>query len=227
MGRAYVYVFGGCLERSVKSFRQLFNVYTNPEKLAFTGFSGAEYSFDLSGIYEGAEVFIESKGYRDSPGILDGYREFLAKAYCTSVQIARHRRDHFWFITNTPFGSSIGHRLWSPEFIADSLRRLKQSKETEIIGEAKIDDDHVWSLSQRIGVGIFTNSFIKIMGILYCFQPGDTLWSVTKLLHGGTIPISHFEPIMSKVRHMNDIQDPNLIRSGQRLHLPWYGIEEY
>lgn len=57
-GRAYVYVFGGCLERAIKGFRQAFNVYLNPEKVTFTGFSGASYSFDLSGIYEGAEVTV-------------------------------------------------------------------------------------------------------------------------------------------------------------------------
>ena len=43
-GRAYVYVFGGCLERAIKGFRQIFNGYENPEKVAFTGLSGTEYS---------------------------------------------------------------------------------------------------------------------------------------------------------------------------------------
>jgi len=225
-GRAYVYVFGGCLERAIKGFRQVFTVYTNPEKLTFTGFSGAEYSFDLSGIYEAAEVFVESKGYQDGSGILDGYKEFLAKAYCTAVQMARHRRDHFWFVTNVPFGSSIGHRLWSAEFIAESLRASRPPKAATIMGGATIDDGHVRSLSQRIAVGIFTDSFVKVMGTLYRFQPGDTLWSATKLIHGGRIPLPQFEPIMAKVQYMNDNQDPNRIRSGQRLHLPWFGIRE-
>ena len=225
-GRAYVYVFGGCLERAVSGFRQLFNVYTNPEKLAFTGFSGGEYSFDLSGLYEGAEVFVESKGYGDSSGLLDGYKEFLAKAYCTSVQIARHRRDHFWFVTNVPFGSSVGHRLWSAEFIAESLRASRPPKAAAIIGGAQIDDGHVRSLTQRIAVGIFTDSFIKVMGTLYRFQPGDTLWSATKLIHGGRIPLPQFAPIETKVQSMNNNQDPNRIRSGQRLHLPWFGIRD-
>ncbi len=198
----------------------------NPEKLTFTSFSGAEYSFDLSGVLEGAEVFIESKGHRDGSGILDGYKEFLAKAYCTSVQIARHRQDHFWFVTNVPFGSSLGGRLWSSEFIADSLRNSKSPKAATIIGAAPIDEDHVRSLSQRIAVGIFTDSFIKVMGITYRVQPGDTLWSITKLIHGGRVPTTRFEPIAVKVRLMNNGQDPNKIRSGQRLHLPWFGIRD-
>jgi hypothetical protein len=225
-GRAYVYIFSGCLERAVKGFRQYFNVYMNPEKLSFTGFSGAPYSFDLCGVYEGAEVFIESKGYRDSSGILDGYKEFLAKAYCTSVQIARHRRDHFWFVTNVPFGSSLGRQLWSSDFIAESLRGSKPPKAATIIGGAQIDEGHVRSLSGKIAVGIFTDSFIRVMGTLYRFQPGDTLWSATKLIHGGRIPLPQFEPIETQVRYMNDLQDPNRIRSGQRLHLPWYGIRD-
>ncbi len=225
-GRAYVYVFGGCLERAVKGFQQVFNVYQNPEKLTFAGFSGAEYSFDLSGLYEGAEVFVESKGYRDGSGILDGYKEFLAKAYCTSVQNMRHRNDHFWFVTNVSFGSSIGRRLWSPEFIADSLGGSKSPKAAMIIGSAPIDEGHVRSLSQRIAIGIFTDSFIKVMGVLYHFQPGDTLWSATKLIHGGRMPLPYFDPIVTSVQRMNNNQDPNRIRYGQRLHLPWFGIRD-
>ncbi len=197
VGRAYVYVFGGCLERAVKGFRQTFNVYMNPEKLTFNGFSGTEYSFDISGLYESAEVFVESKGYRDSSGLLEGYKEFLAKAYCTSVQIARHERDHFWFVTNLSFGSSFGRRLWSPDFISDSLRGSKPPRSAAIIGGAQIDEGHVRSLSQRVAVGIFTDSFIRVMGVLYRFQPGDTLWSATKLIHGGSIPLPRFEPCPS------------------------------
>lgn len=221
-----MYVFGGCLERAVKGFRQIFNVYTSPEKMMFTGFSGASYSFDLSGVYDGAEVFVESKGYRDSSGILDGYKEFLAKAYCTSVQVARHQRDHFWFVTNVSFGSSLGRRLWSPEFISESLSSSKPPRAAVIVGGAPIDYDHVRSLSRRIAVGIFTDSFIRVMGTLYRFSPGDTLWSATKLIHGGRIPLPQFEPIVTRVQYMNDIRDPDRIRSGQRLHLPWFGIRE-
>lgn len=225
-GRAYVHVFGGCLERAVIGFRQVFNVYANPEKVTFNGLSGAQYSFDLSGLYASNEVFIESKGYRDGSGLLDSYREFLAKAYCTSVQMVRHWRDYFWFVTNVQIGSSQGQRLWSPEFIGDSLRGSRPPKAGAIIGGAHIDDDHVRSLSQKVAVGRFTDSFMKVMGTLYCFQPGDTLWSATKLIHGGRIPLPQFEPIMTRVQYMNDNQDPNRIRSGQRLHLPWFGIRE-
>jgi hypothetical protein len=226
IGRAYVYVFSGCLERAVKGFRQTFDVYAQPEKLTFTGFSGASYSFDVSGMYEGREVFIESKGYRDGSGILDAYKEFLAKAYCASVQIARHRKDHFWFVTNVPFGTSLGRRLWSPEFMSEALRGAKPPAAAAIIGGALIDEAHVRSLSHRIAVGIFTDSFIRVMGTLYRFRPGDTLWSATKLIHGGRIPLARFEPIAVKVQYMNDLRDPNRIRSGQRLLLPWFGMQE-
>jgi len=226
IGRGYVYVFSGCLERAVRGFRQTFDVYAQPEKVAFTGFSGASYSFDVSGMYDGREVFIESKGYRDGTGILDAYKEFLAKAYCASVQIARHRNDHFWFVTNVPFGSSLGRRLGSVEFISEALRRVRPPKADTIFGGALVDEAHVRSLSQRIAVGIFTDSFIRVMGTLYTFRPGDTLWSATKLIHGGRMPLPQFAPIAAKVQYMNDLRDPNRIRSGQRLLLPWFGMVE-
>jgi hypothetical protein len=62
------------------------------------------------------------------------------------------------------------------------------------------------------------------MGTLYRFRPGDTLWSVTKLIHGGRIPTAQFEPIITHVRQMNNIPDPNKIRSGQQVNMPWLGI---
>jgi hypothetical protein len=210
----------------VKAFRQNFDVYTSPDKLSFTGFSGSPYSFDLSGVYEGVEVFVECKGYRDATGILDGYREFLAKAYCTSVQATRHQRDLFWFATNVPFGSSIGRRLCSADFIRESLSTAKPERANALLNGAHIDTGHVESLSRRVAVAIFTDSFVKVMGTLYRFRRGDTLWSVVKLIHGGRIPLSHFEPISASVRLMNDLDDPNRIRAGLRLHLPWFGIRD-
>ncbi len=224
IGRAYVHIFIGCLERAVRGFRQTFDVYAQPEKLTFAGFSGAPYSFDVSGLNEGREVFVESKGYRDASGILDAYKEFLAKAYCASVQIERHRHDHFWFVTNVPFGSSLGRRLSSPEFVSEALRSTRPPAAAAIIGGATIDENHVRSLSERIAVAIFTDSFVRVMGTLYRFRQGDTLWSVTKLIHGGRMPLPHFDPIVARVKRMNDLQDPNRIRSGQRLHLPWFGV---
>lgn len=225
-GRSYVYVFGGCLERAVTGFKTTFDVYTSPDKLTFKGFSGMQYSFDLSGVYNNdVEVFVECKGYRDGSGLLDGYREFLLKAYCTSVQAVRHQRDLFWFVTNVSFGSSLGRCLCTPDFIGKTLSISKPPQAEKIIGDAPIDDDHIRSLSQRIAIAIFTDSFIKVMGTLYRFRTGDNLWSAIKLIHGGQIPLSHFEPIVAKVQCMNDLHNPDHIRSGQQLHLPWYGIQ--
>lgn len=201
-----------------------FDVYTNADKLTFTGFSGAEYSFDLCGVHGSAEVFVECKGYRDDSGILNGYREFIVKAYCTSVQAARHQKDLFWFVTNVGFGSSFGRLLCTPKFVREALTDMKPPRGASIIGDAHVDDDHVRSLSQRIAIAVFTDSFVRVMGTLYRFRPGDTLWSVTKLIHGGCIPLPQFEPIVASVKCMNDLDDPDKIRAGQRLRLPWFGI---
>ena len=91
---------------------------------------------------------------------------------------------------------------------------------------ASVDEGHVRSLSRRIAVAIFTDSFVRVMGTLYRFRPGDTLWSATKLIHGGLIPLPQFEPIVANVKYMNNLDDPNRIRSGQRLHLPWFGMRD-
>src|ERR1700761_5196538 len=134
LGRAYVQIFGGCLERTVKGFRQVFDVYKSPEKLTFKGFSGTKYSFDLQGYYQNSEVFVESKGYQDGSGLMEAYKEFFAKAYCTSVLMEQHQRDHFWFVTNVPFGSSFGRRLWSFDFILESLCNSATPRVASIIG---------------------------------------------------------------------------------------------
>lgn len=211
----------------MRDFKPVFDIYTTPEKLSFTGFAGAPYSFDLSGYVPGAEVLIESKGYKSGDTLLDAYKEFLAKAYCTSVQHMRHRRDQFWFTTNVPFGSTVGRRLVHPTFVSDSLRANKPAAAAAILSGATIDEAHIRSLAPRLAIGIFTDSFIKVMGTLYRFQPGDTLWKATKLLHGGRIPVPHFDAVSARVMQMNDLKDANRIRSGQRLHLPWFGIPEY
>jgi hypothetical protein len=226
-GRSYVFVFGGCLERTIKRFSLSFDVYNAPDKVSFHGLSdGTEYSFDLSGTYEGSEVFVECKGYNDGANLLDEYREFLAKAYCTSIQYQRHRKDLFWFVTNVPFGTSFGRGLWSLEFISEALRSRQTLESKRILGGAEIDAAHVRSLADRVAVGIFTDSFIKVMGTQYRFRPGDTLWSVTKLLHGGRMPLPHFGPIELRVQDMNNLSSPNLIRSGKRIQMPWFGIPE-
>jgi hypothetical protein len=226
-GRSYVFVFGGCLERTIKRFSLNFDVYSSPDKVSFNGLTdGSQYSFDLSGVYEAAEVFVECKGYKDGANLLEEYKTFLAKAYCTSVQFQRHRRDLFWFVTNVPFGTSLGRRLWSSEFIGEALRTRQTSETKDILGGAKIDSAFVRSLAERVAVGIFTDSFIKVMGTQYRFRPGDTLWSVTKLLHGGRMPLTHFGPIEAKVQHMNNLSNPNLIRSGKRIQMPWFGMPE-
>lgn len=227
IGRAYVFVLSGCLQRAVKNFKPFFDVYEAPEKLSFKGFSGAPYSFDLSGYHHGVEVFVESKGYKDGNTLLDAYREFLAKAYCTTVQFARHQRDRFWFVTNVPFGSSVGRNLVDSNFVSASLRAERPAASAAILGDAVIDDRHVRSLASRLAIGIFTDSFIKVMGLFYRVRPGDSLWSAMKLLHGGRIPTPQFDVLTAQVASMNDLKDPNKIRSGQRLHMPWFGFSDY
>jgi hypothetical protein len=113
------------------------------------------------------------------------------------------------------------------EFVGNSLRSDKSPGGAAILGNAVIDDGHVRSLASRLAIGIFTDSFIKVMGTLYQFRPGESLWSATKLLHGGRIPLPQFDPVVARIVSMNDLRNPDHIRSGQRLHLPWFGISDY
>jgi hypothetical protein len=113
------------------------------------------------------------------------------------------------------------------KFIGEALRVQKSAGAAAILGDAAIDDAHVRSLASRLAIGIFTDSFIKVMGTSYRVQPGDTLWSATKLLHGGRIPLPQFDSVVAQVVGLNNLKDPNRIRSGQRLHMPWFGISDY
>jgi hypothetical protein len=226
IGRAYVHVFAGCLERILEGFQCIFNVYGNPDKLEFHGISGAPFSFDMLGLFiDRAEVFIESKAYNVGSGLLDDYRTFLAKAYSARVLHPRYRNDFFWFVTNVPFGSSEGRQLWSADFISKALRGSKSKDGALLLGEAPIDEQHVRALSEQITVAILTDSFIKVAGVSYRMRQGENLWKVIKLIHGGVMPQLRYAPIVEAVQRMNHLSDPNRIRSGEPLHLPWFGME--
>jgi len=226
IGYAYCKVLVGCLERTIKHFRQTFFIYDAPEKLTFSGTSQATFSFDASGVFSypghNCEAWIEAKGHKDGTKVYEGFKEFLAKSYVTTVLNARNSADFFWFVTNVPFGSTIGRNLTSHEFISKILTTEKNSSVENIIGSLPIDPDHVKDLSRRVAVGIFTDSYIQIMGVSYLVQPGDNVWKIIKTLHGNRMP--SFAPIPDLVARLNGLENPNKIRSGSRLHFPWYGI---
>lgn len=216
----------GCLERTIKQFKQTFFVYDAPKKLTFNGTSKATFSFDATGVFSHpenkCEAWIEAKGHKDGTKVYDGYKDFLAKSYVTTVLNARNSGDLFWFVTNVSFGTTIGRNLTSPEFIQKVLTTERNSATEDIIGSLPIDPDHVKGLASRVAVGIFTDSYIRVMGVSYLVQPGDNVWKITKILHGNRLP--QFAPIPDLVAQLNNLKDPNKIRSGSRLHIPWYGI---
>jgi len=223
IGRAYLYVLIGCLERAVRHFEKLFDVLSSPEKVAFTGLAGTNFSFDAVGRFSDpiqlAEVFIESKGYADGSGLYEHYKEFIAKAYSVSVAHPRHRRDLFWFVTNVPFAPAIGARLAAPETVRAALTNERNERVRKILGDAPIDREHIRLLANRLAVCIFPDSFIRWMGI-----SGDNLWGIIKLMHAGRIPTVTFTEVSALVARLNNIEDVDRIRSGRRLYLPWYGI---
>jgi hypothetical protein len=171
-------------------------------------------------------VFIESKGYGSGGGLLGQYKEFVAKSYAISVMYERHHQDYFWFATNTPFGSSVGIRLTSPNYIQTILTTESTPPIRSILGPLTVDEGHVRRLSQLISVGIFPDSFIRRMGIIYLVKPGENLWHIINSIHAYP-EFSAFDPIASLVAELNrdQISSPDMIFPGQHLHLPWYGID--
>lgn len=226
VGRAYALVLIGCLENTVQYFNQLFDVYTSPDKLTFSEVPGVDFSFDGSGVYRHpshrCEVFVECKGYGKGDGLTGAYREFLAKAYVASTIYQRHRSDYFWFVTNVPFGSSFGIDLTSPDFIYSALTEGNE-KVKLVLGGLPVDWGHVTLLSELVSVGIFTDSFIRRMGISYLVQPGENLYRIMKLIHANR-KFTFFDEIASLVGSLNGGVDPDFVKDGQRLRLPWYGI---
>jgi hypothetical protein len=229
IGRAYVQVLVGCLERSVKWFRRACDVSTAPDKLAFDAPSGASYSFDVLGWYNhplyAREVLLECKGHKDGSKVFEGYKEFLAKSYVTSVNYRRHTRDLFWFVTNVAFGCSIGRKITSREFVYSVLTKDRNEQVSSILGSSHVEDDFVRDLSNRLSICIFPDSFIRRMGVEYLVKNGENVWSIIKSIHAGKVPVPRFEPVAQQVANLNNLQSADRIVAGRRLHVPWYGIE--
>jgi hypothetical protein len=228
IGQAYQYVFIGALETSIRPFENKFYVHTNPEKTSFKGRGGKGYSFDFNGDYYHpwmhAEVFGECKGYTKGTNLLEEFRGFLAKAYVTSIDHERHRRDLFWFVTNVPFACSEGSGIRNYDFVSSTLRGMKGAGVKEILGAGHVDDAAVRSLVERLGVFILTDSFLKNTDISYKVMPGESLWVILKKLHGGQSPKT-FGAIANHIASKNELRSPDHITSGKRIHLPWLGID--
>jgi hypothetical protein len=227
IGRTYQYVFIGALETSIRHFENKFHVHTNPEKTSFKSRTGKAYSFDFNGVlnhpWACAEVFGECKGYSKGKNLLGEFRSFLAKAYVTSVDYERHRRDHFWFVTNVPFACTEGSGIRSYDFINLTLKDPQNVEVKEIVGEGHIDAGVVRDLVTRLGVFILTDSFLKNTEISYKVADGESLWVILKKLHAGHAP-SAFQYVARQIASRNDLPSPDRVVSGKRIRIPWNGI---
>jgi hypothetical protein len=229
IGRAYQYVFIGALEANIRYFQNKFNVHEQPEKTSFTSRTGKGYSFDFNGSYfhpmAVAEVFGECKGYSKGGGLLSEFKSFLAKAYVTSVDNARHRQDYFWFVTNVPFACTEGSAIRSYEFVNTTLRDKNSEQVTEILGKGQVDDNLVRSLADRVGVFILTDSYLMNTDILYTVESGESLWVILKKIHAGTAPRG-FGSVAKHIASRNRLRSPDHIVSGQKLRMSWCGINK-
>jgi LysM domain len=227
IGRAYQYVFIGALQASIPGFQNNFFVHTEPDKTSFTTRTGKQYSFDFSGVYSdplvGREVLGECKGYSKAAGLLAEFRSFIAKAYVTSTDYTRHRNDYFWFVTNVPFACSEGSGIRNQEFIRATLEDRHNAEVKEILGDGHVDNNLVWSLAERIGVFILTDSFLMNTELSYKVEYGDSLWTILKKLYAGRAP-GGFGSIARDIAYKNRLRSPDHLISGQRIRLSWRGI---
>jgi hypothetical protein len=226
IGQAYQYVFVGALEHSIKYFKNQFHVHESPEKLTFKGRSGDSFSFDFSGVYRhpwlACEVFGESKGYSRGGSLLWEFKLFIAKAYVTSIDHSRHRNDLFWFVTNVPFACSEGRDLLSTEFFSKALTD-PDPEIRRIVGNPDLDPAFIHQFVGRVSAFVLTDSFLQQTDICYKVRPGDTLWSILKLLHAGQAP-SGFRSKAQTIARYNDLLSPDKIKSGKVLRLNWSGL---
>jgi hypothetical protein len=227
IGHAYQLAFVGALEASIKSFKCLYDVRTEPEKVSFKGRDGESFSFDFAGIvhqpFKSVEVFGESKGYTESNKLISDYKTFLIKSYVVSADHDRHRNDYFWFVTNVPFACSHPSGIKRFDFVKKTLMDA-QSKDRNILGAGDLDDEKIEAMVSRLGVFILTDSFLTQTDILYQVKAGDSLWAILKKLHGGSVPPT-FQSITNDIARRNQLQSPDLIRSDSVLKLRWFGIQ--
>lgn len=227
IGRAYQCVFIGALEASMRGFENKFDVQNEPEKMSFKARTGKQYSFDFSGMYnqqwQRSEVLGECKGYSKAGALLAEFRSFLAKAYVTSTDYTRHRNDCFWFVTNVPFGCSEGSGIRNYEFIRATLTDMTKPEVREVVGDSHVDTNLIWSLAQRIGVFILTDSFLMNTDLSYKVEHGESLWTILKKFHAGHAP-NGFGFIAREIASKNNLPSPNRLISGKRIRLSWQGI---
>ena len=227
VGQAYQYVFIAALEANIVNFENNFHVHLEPEKTSFDSRTGKQYSFDFSGVYNQGwrrvDVFGESKGYNKARNLLAEFRAFLAKAYVTTTDYRRHKKDYFWFVTNVPFGCSEGDGIRSYEFVKDALNDRSNTQMREILGEGHVDDLLVRDLVDRLGVFILTDSYLRNTKLSYRVRPGESLWTILKRLYGGSAPAG-FRGIAEDIARQNGLESPDRIVSGRRLNLDWHGI---
>ena len=227
IGQAYQYVFIAALEANIANFENNFHVHLEPDKTSFKGRTGRDFSFDFSGVYNlgwrRVDVFGESKGYSKARNLLAEFRAFLAKAYVTTTDYPRQRKDYFWFVTNVPFACTEGSGVKSYEFVRATLGDRTNHQVTEIVGDGHVDDQVVRDLVNRLGVFILTDSYLRNTRLSYRVRPGESLWTILKRLHGGHAP-NGFRGIAEEIARKNGLQSPDSIPSGKRLRLDWRGM---
>ena len=144
-------------KRWLEGTTRVLHVWTNPEddkKLTFSWASTGEFSFDLGGTLQGAELhgknfFAEVKKYSSAGDQGTEYPKYLAKCYLALTQRPEWC-DHFMWITWAPFSVTKWPNLMSAEYVAQSVKLEKHRKRTLGTADAEPDLDHCAEVARRL-----------------------------------------------------------------------------
>jgi hypothetical protein len=144
-------------KRWLEGTTRVLHVWTNPEdapKLTFSWATKGEFSFDLGGTLQGAELqgknfYAEVKKYSGAHDQGTEYPKYLAKCYRALLQ-SPAMCDHFMWITWAPFLVSKWAALMTADYVAESLKNAKHRTRTLGAANAEPNADHCADVASRL-----------------------------------------------------------------------------
>ncbi|MCS5423201.1 MULTISPECIES: hypothetical protein [Psychrilyobacter] len=223
IGLEYVQKFGAILTANLQhsNFKVTFNAYDNPNKLKFKTETKKEISFDLQGFMKykniSRDVWIESKGYSEGSNLLNQYKNFIARSFFIWNTNERYQDDIFIFITNVPFGSTLGKKLNSKEFVKASVLEFGTEYFKDLNGIKELEGT-IYEFFKNIFPIILTDSYIELISETFKVSEGQSLWNLWRDRENKNLSWDQFEALMG-ILNVNK-KNFDLLRKGEVLNIP-------